>query len=559
VVRPFAAAACLAVLVPLLGVAQAPRYDIVIAGGLVVDGSGQPGRRADVGISRGRIASVGSIPRTAGRETIDAVGLVVAPGFIDVHTHADDILEHPMAENFVRMGVTSVIAGNCGTSALDVGEALAAIQRAGVSVNYATLIGHNSVRESVMGTADRLPTIGDMARMRSIVWRALADGALGFSTGLQYVPGAYAKAPEIIDLARIAANAGGVYATHMRNEGTAIEAALKESLQVGATTGARVQISHLKIDSPSRWGASGAALALLEEARGRGVQVMADQYAYTAASSSLSIRFPSWALEGDRAAVAARLSDPSEWTRIEAGMRRMLSDRGLQDLSFAVVASYGPDPSLQGLSMKQVAARLEGADDADAQFEAARTMLLRGGAAMVYHLMSDDDVDRIMRHSLVDIASDSGLPPDDASVPHPRTYGNTARVLGENVRKRRVLTLAAAVRKMTALPAEHFRLDRRGLLKEGYAADVTIFDPARIRDAATFERPRAFPEGIPFVLVNGVVVVRAREHTRARPGQVLTGGRSSASGVSPRGGRLAHLPDGAAGAAAAFAQSSSAR
>lgn len=527
---------CLAVVMAASVAGQAPRYDILIAGGRIVDGTGRPARRADVGISAGRISSIGQIPRSAARETIDASGLIVAPGFIDVHTHADRIVEFPMAENFVRMGITSVVAGNCGASPVDVGEALADVQRTGVSVNFATFVGHNSVREAVMGGADRLPTIGDMARMRSIVWRGMADGAVGFSTGLQYVPGTYAKSPEIIDLARIAANAGGVYATHMRNEGTAIEDAIEESLRVGQATGARVQISHLKIDSPSRWGASGKALALIEAARERSVRAMADQYAYTAASSSLSIRFPSSALEGGTAAVAARLTDPVEWPRIKTEMRRMLEERGLEDLSFAVVASYAPDPSLQGQSMKQVGRRLKGSDDADAQFEAARDMLLAGGAAMVYHLMSDADVERIMRHPFVAIASDSSLPRDDDSVPHPRGYGNTARVLGEYVRVRHVLALEDAVRKMTSLPAEQFRFERRGLLKEGYAADITIVDAAKVRDTATFERPRAFPEGIPFVLVNGVVVVRAGEHTRARPGQVLTGARNASSpGRAARG------------------------
>jgi N-acyl-D-amino-acid deacylase len=509
---------------------QAPRYDIVIAGGRIVDGTGQPARRADIGISAGRIASIGTIPDSAGKQVIDATGLIVAPGFIDVHTHADDLADHPLAENFVRMGVTSVIAGNCGTSALDIGDALTRIQRAGASVNFATLIGHNSVRESVMGTVDRLPTIGEMARMRSLVWRGMADGAVGFSTGLQYVPGTYARAPEIIDLARIAANAGGVYATHMRNEGTALEAAIEESLRVGSTTGARVQISHLKVDSPSHWGASERALALIDAANAKGVRVMADQYAYTAASSSLAIRFPAWALEGGRAALVARLSDPAQWPKIESDMRGLLAERGFQDLEFAVVAAYRPDPSLQGLSMKQVAERRKGSQTPDAQFEAAREMMLDGDASMVYHLMSDADVERIMRHPLVDIASDSSLLTDDASVPHPRGYGNTARVLGEYVRRRRVLTVESAVRKMTALPAEHFRLDRRGLLREGYAADITIFDANRVNDAATFEHPRAFPEGIPFVLVNGLVVVRAGEQTRERPGQVMTLAKAAVRG-----------------------------
>ena len=501
---------------------QPPKYDLVIVGGQVVDGSGQPGRRADVAIVNGQIAAIGRIAAAEGREVIDASGLIVAPGFIDVHTHADRIADRPLAENFVRMGVTSVIAGNCGSSALDIGDALADVQRTGVSVNFGTLIGHNTVREAVMGTADRLPTLGDMAKMRSLVWRGMVDGAVGFSTGLQYIPGTYAKAPEILDLARIAGNAGGLYATHMRNEGTALEAALEESIRVGSTTGVRVQISHLKVDSPSRWGASEKALAMIDTARTRGVQVMADQYVYTAASSSLSIRFPSWALEGGQAAAKARLSDDRQWAKIKEETRGLLAERGLTDLSFAVVASYAADPSLNGQTMKQVAAKMKGSDSADAQLEAARDMLLSGGASMVYHFMSDGDVERIMRHPMVGIASDSGVLSSGEGVPHPRGYGNTARLLSEYVRTRGVIRLEEAVRKMTSLPAEFFRLERRGRLKEGYAADIVIFNPTTVRDTATFERPHAYPEGIPYVIVNGVQVVRNGEHTRARAGALLT-------------------------------------
>ena len=512
----------------LLGLPQpsgVARYDLAIVGGRVLDGSGAAPRRADVAIVKDHIAVVGTVAAQDAREVIDARGLIVAPGFIDVHTHADNLEEQPLAENFVRMGVTTIVAGNCGSSALDVGEALNGITRSGAAINFATLIGHNTVRTAVMGSANRLPTITELAKMRSLVWRAMADGAVGFSTGLQYVPGTYAKAPEVIDLARVAGDAGGVYATHMRNEGTELEAAVEESLRVGFTTGARVQISHLKVDSPSRWGASEKALAMIDAARARGVDVMADQYAYTAASSTLGIRFPSWALEGGQQAIAARLNDPAQWARIRKEMMGLLAERGLSDLSFAVVASHAADPLLNGLTMKQVAARLQQSDGADAQLEAARAMMLAGGASMVYHFMSDQDVERIMRHPYVGFASDSGLLSPGRGVPHPRGYGNAARVLGEYVRKRHVLPLEEAVRKMTSLPARHFRLERRGLLKEGFAADVVVFDAATIRDAATFEKPHQYAEGIPYVLVNGVVVVRKGEQTRARPGVAVSRAR----------------------------------
>jgi N-acyl-D-amino-acid deacylase len=515
-------------LVVLLGSAALPAsqpqsvYDIVITGGDVVDGSGASARRADVAMKDGRIAVVGTVAPGTAREVVDATGLVVSPGFIDVHTHADGLADHPRAENFVRMGVTSIIAGNCGGSALDVGEALARIRQTGAAVNFATLIGHNTVREAVMGTADRIPTIPELDRMKSLVWRGMTDGAVGFSTGLQYVPGTYARTPEIMELARIAANAGGVYASHMRNEGTALEAAIAETIQIGDATRARVQISHLKVDSPSRWGASAKALDLIDAARARGVVVEADQYAYTAASSTLGIRFPAWALEGGQAKISERLNDPPTWARIKSEMAALLAERGLPDLSFAVVASSRSDAALNGLSMKQVALRRKGSESADAQFEAARDMMLAGGASMVYHFMSDDDVDRIMKHPQVGIASDSSLLTLGEGAPHPRGYGNNARVLGEYVRKRHVITLEEAIRKMTSLPAEQFHFARRGLVKEGYAADLVVFDRATVGDRATFEKPHAYAAGIPYVFVNGVTVVSKGEQTSARPGAVLT-------------------------------------
>ncbi len=402
-----------------LAAAQRAAYDLVVVGGSVLDGTGAPARRADVAIKEGRIVAVGKIDPALASETLDATGLMVAPGFIDVHTHADQVWEHPLAENFVRMGVTSVVAGNCGGSADDIGAALARVSQTPVSVNFATLIGHNTVRRSVMGTENRAPTVGELTKMKALVWKGMADGAVGFSTGLQYVPGTYSKTPEIIELARVAANAGGLYASHMRNEGTELEESVLEALRIGQESGARVQISHLKVDSPNRWGASSKALALIDQARGRGVDVQADQYAYTAASSSLGIRFPSWALEGGQPQIQERLNTPETWLKIKAEMRELLAERGLKDLSFARIASYRADPSLNGLSILQAAEKLKGSAAPDAQLELAREMMLAGGASMVYHFMSDDDVERIMKHPQVGIASDSGVLSPGAGVPHP--------------------------------------------------------------------------------------------------------------------------------------------
>jgi N-acyl-D-amino-acid deacylase len=501
--------------------ATAARYDLVIAGGTVIDGTGAAGRIADVAVKDGRIAAVGRIPRAQGAEVIDAAGLAVAPGFIDVHTHADRLADQPAASNFVRMGVTTVVAGNCGSSALDVGAALAALREHPAAINFATLFGHNTVRSAVIGSENRTPKVAESARMQSLVWKAMADGAIGFSTGLQYVPGTYALQPEVIELARVAANAGGIYTSHMRNEGTELEAAVAETIHIGRMTGGRVQISHLKVDSPKNWGASAKALAMIDAARANGIDVRADQYAYTAASSTLGIRFPSWALEGGQSRIAARLNDPATWQKIKAEMAGLLAERGLHDLSFAVVAMYRPDPSRNGQSMRQIAARLKESDTADAQFEVAREMMLEGGASMVYHFMSDDDVDRIMRHPQVAIASDAGVLAFGAGAPHPRGYGNTARVLGPYTRVRRVIPLEEAIRKMTSLPATHFKLASRGTIRAGYAADLVVFDPATVTDTATFESPHGYAAGIPYVLVNGVLVVKRGAQTDARPGQVI--------------------------------------
>ncbi len=519
-----AALASLAMVTLLARGAQVePAYDVIIRNGTIADGSGAAAAGADLAVKNGRIAHVGAPLDASARETIDAAGLVVAPGFIDIHTHADDLAERPLAENFLRMGVTTIVAGNCGGSAVRVGDALAEIARVGASINFATLVGHNSVRREVMGTQRRAPTPQELDRMRALVARAMMEGAVGFSTGLQYVPGTYADTAEIVELAKVAAAAGGLYASHMRNEGTEIEKAVAETIQVGEAAHCPVQISHLKIDAPSRWGASAKALALIDAARTRGVDATADQYVYTAASSTLGIRFPAWALEGGQSQINERLDSEASWQRIKQEMVALINERGLEDYSFAVVASYKADPSLNGLSIKQIAAKLERSESLDAQLEVMCEMLRAGGASMVYHFMSEDDIARIMRHPDVAFASDSSVLLEGEGVPHPRGYGNNARVLGLYVRDKQIIPLEEAVRKMTSLPASHFRFNDRGLIKPGYAADLVLFDPKTVSDPATFDKPHAFAAGIPYVLVNGVLVIKNGLHTGAKPGSVLKG------------------------------------
>ena len=499
----------------------APAFDLIIRDGRVVDGTGQPGRSASVGIRDGRIAAIGTLAGATARQTLDARGLVVAPGFIDVHTHVDEIASQPAIPHFVRMGVTTVIAGNCGGSAADVASAFRAIESARPALNYATLIGHNTVRREVMGTANRQATPEELRQMEALVARAMEAGAVGLSSGLQYVPGTYAATAEIAALARVAGQRGGVYATHMRNEGTTLETAVAEAIDIAEQARLPLQISHLKVDAPSRWGASARALEMIDAARARGLTVLADQYLYDAASSNLGIRFPSWVLEGGQEQITARLNDETTWQKVRAEMRELIRERGLEDYAFARIAEYRTDRSLNGLTIPQAAQKLLGNADLASQQELMRRMLRAGGASMVYHFMSDDDLTRILRHPMVAVASDSGLNVFGEGVPHPRGYGNAVRVLGRYVRENRVISLEEAIRKMTSLPADQFGFADRGRLAEGLAADVVVFDPNTVGDRATYADPHQYPSGIVHVLVNGVPVVRDGAQIDARPGRVL--------------------------------------
>jgi N-acyl-D-amino-acid deacylase len=498
-------------------------YDLVITNARVIDGSGNPWVRADVAIKDGRIAKVGRVAASEAAQSIDAKGQILAPGFIDVHTHVESIYDLPEAENFVRMGVTSLVSGNCGTSATDIQEFLGRIKQKPLAVNLATLIGHGSVRRKVVGLDDRPPTAAEQAEMDALVEKGMKDGAVGLSTGLIYVPGTYAKTEEIVSLARVVARYGGLYATHMRNEGEKVVDAIKESIQIGEQAGLPVEISHFKISNKKLWGQTSMTIGLVRDARARGLMVTVDQYAYTASSTSLDSRLPSWVLAGGREEGKKRLADKATREKAIKDMKDSLKRSGFKDFDFAVVASYDPDSSFNGKSIAQITKQVRNKSDVESQIEQMLAMYEAGGAGMVYHGMSEDDVQRIMHEPFTMIASDSGVRRNDASVPHPRGYGNNARVLGRYVRELKLISLEDAIRKMTSLPAQTFGLRDRGLIREGFAADLVIFDENTINDQATFDRPHQFPTGISYVLVNGGVVMTNNQMTPARPGQALLG------------------------------------
>jgi len=507
-----------------------PAYDLVITNARVVDGSGNPWFRADLAIKEGRIKKIGRVATSEGRQSIDAKGQILAPGFIDVHTHVESIYNLPAAENFVRMGVTSLVTGNCGSSATDVAEFLGRMQTKPLAVNLATLIAQGSVRRKVIGLDDRAPTPDELKQMEAIVEQAMKDGAVGLSTGLIYVPGTYAKTDEIVDLARVAARYGGLYATHMRNEGDKVADAIRESIQIGEQAGLPVEISHFKISNKKLWGQSPMTLGLVRDARARGLMVTVDQYAYTASSTSLASRIPSWVLAGGLEEAKKRLADPATRERAASEMKDTLKRSGFKDYDYAFVASYDPDPSFNGKSIAAITKQVKKKGDVKSQIDQIIDMYLAGGASMVYHSMGEDDVKRIMNEPFTMIASDSGVRQADGSVPHPRGYGNNARVLGHYVRELKLITLEDAIRKMTSLPAQTFGFRDRGLIREGFAADIVIFDENTIIDRATFDKPHQFPIGIGYVLVNGQVVLANDLLTNARPGVALRGeGHLSAS------------------------------
>jgi N-acyl-D-amino-acid deacylase len=496
-------------------------YDVVIRHGRVVDGSGNPAFFADVAVKDGRIAAIGRVLDAAKTE-IDAAGLVVAPGFIDVHTHADEVADMPQAENFVRMGVTTIVAGNCGDSTLNVAKLFQAVEQTNVAVNVATLVGHNSVRKKAMGgNFDRPPTAQELARMKALVEQAMKDGAVGLSTGLIYQPGVFAKTDEIVELGKVLAAYDGIYTSHMRHEDNQIYQALDEVFRVAREAGIRAEVSHIKLSGPSAWGQADRVLAYIEKARAEGLDVTQDQYAYTASSTAMHQLIPDSALEGGRNEFRKRLADPAQKATMIAEMKKSLRNKGREDYSYAVIASCRQDKSLDGLNIAEAAKAKRGADSLDDQIETVLEIQANGGASGVFHGMNEDDLKTFMRHPNTMIACDSGLRKLGEGVPHPRGYGNNARVLARYVRELKVLRLEDAIRKMTSLPANTFQFKGRGELREGNWADIVVFDPDKIQDNSTYKDPHHYATGIPYVLVNGVPVIMNNEHTGAKAGQAL--------------------------------------
>lgn len=501
--------------------AAAADHDLVIRHARIADGSGAPLVEGDVAVKDGRIVAVGRVPGSGGIE-VDARRRVLAPGFVDVHTHSEKIGELPVAENFLRMGVTTIVTGNCGGSRTDVAQFFRELEEIRVAIHVATLVGHNSVRMRVMGGSFiRPPAPDQLEEMKSIVARAMEDGAVGLSTGLIYTPGTYAKTEEIIELARVAAARGGIYASHMRHETDRIFLAIDEFTRIAREAGIRAQLSHIKLSGPSAWGRADEVLARLDSARASGLQITHDQYVYTASSTGLRQMIPDDALEGTRQDFAERLRHPARKAAIVAKMKETLKRAGRGDYGFAVIARLPFDPALNGKSIPEAAMLRRGSASLDDQIEMLLDIESEGGGSGIFHGMNETDLQRFLRDPRTMIASDGGPRRLGEDVPHPRSYGNNARVLGRYVRELGLLTIEEAVRRMTSLPAETFRLGDRGRIRPGAWADLVIFDPGHVADPATFDDPHRHAEGFTDVFVDGVGVIRDGELTGKRPGGPL--------------------------------------
>lgn len=504
--------------------AQGPQFDLILKNGRIIDGSGSPWYRGDVAIRGDLIVKIAPVISEPAGRVIDVQGEVISPGFIDIHTHArGGIFQVPTAENYVRQGVTTLMEGPDGSSPVPLKPFFDKLEALPKSVNIGSFIGQGAVRAAIIGNANRNPNADELEKMRVLVEQGMKDGAFGLSSGLFYVPGTFTPTDEVIELARVAGRYGGIYISHMRDEASGVVDSVKETITIGERGGLPTQVTHHKVIGPANWGKSVDTLRLIDEARARGVDATIDQYPYTASSTSIQAALlPAWAQEGGRSELMKRLKDPQIRARIKTETIRIIkNERGGGDPKNIVIAACGWDATLAGKNLADVT-RLRGMElSIENAAEAALWLIESGGCSGIFHAINEADLERILKHPATMIGSDGEIPIFGKEHPHPRSYGTFARVLAVYVRERHAITLEEAVRKMSSFPAQRLGLQDRGILRPGMKADIAVFDPNRVRDAATFERPHQYAEGVSTVIVNGQVVFERGSMTTARSGKVL--------------------------------------
>jgi N-acyl-D-amino-acid deacylase len=532
----------------LNGCSSRKDFDLVIKDGLVYDGLGNPGLVTDIGISRDLIKYLGKISYSRGRAVLEARGLAVAPGFIDVHDHSDvQLLVNPKAESAVHQGITTTISGNCGSSPFPIADEIfeqekdslkkwyeidltwrdiqgffSRIEEKGIALNYGTLVGQGAIRGAAMGFNDRAPKPAELEKMKALVSENLKNGALGLSSGLEYTPGSFAQPDELVELCKIVALAGGVYATHMRDEGDALIESLMETIDVAKKSGVSVQISHLKVAYPRNWGKINAAIVKIEEAKKDGVDIFCDRYPYIAGATSLDFNFPLWARQGTTEEFLSRLKDPYQ----DAKLRSYIAEREKKLESWdKVVISYVLTEKNRKFEGKNI---LEASREAGKPpYEFMRDLLIEENdqVGIVIFMMKEENLSRILAHPLVGIGTDGEARAPYGLLgrgkPHPRVYGTFPRAIGKYVRDEKLLKLEEMLKKMTSFPAKKFGLQKRGVVRAENIADLVIFDPDKIIDKATWKEPHQYPAGVEYVLVNGEIVIDKGSHTGKLPGKIL--------------------------------------
>lgn len=497
-------------------------YDLIIHNGRVYDGSLEDPLSADIAIVADKIAAIGDLSEKTAEREIDAEGLAVAPGFIDMHVHLSSIRELPEMESLLRQGVTTALGGPDGGGPWPFGAYLDTLEAMGIGANVAYLVGHNTIRRNVMGTENRKPTSEELQQMQAQVEQAMQEGAFGISTGLKYVPGTFSEVEEVIALSKVAAEYGGIYTSHLREEGLGVIEAVGEAISISEKADIPVVLTHHKVMGPSMWGKSTQTLAMVDSARAIGLDIMLDQYPYAASQTGLSVLLPSWSRSGGQNAFLKYIDNPVTYDSVKQGtVYNIVKDRTGGDLHRIQFANIPWQPELEGKTLHEWLVMREKEPTAENGAELVIEAQANGGGAAVYHVMDQGDVDRIMQHSQTMIASDAQLAFFEKGQPHPRWYGTYPRVLGHYARERGVISLKEAIHKMTLMPAERLGLSDRGRIEEGTHADLVIFDPATVIDKATFEQPHQYPEGIPYVLVSGKIAIDDGVFQNQRAGKVL--------------------------------------